>query len=122
MGLRDLQQSGIHRVIVNFFAAFERELSEIEDLLLRVLTPKNKERVFAEIRQKLDRIYAGLDIFMEDEKDNLSRGKKAKVQLLQRQVLNLKLNLESRSIPQLIALLQSLHKQLGLVLGEKADS
>ena len=117
MGLRDSQHSTVHRAIVNFFATFERELSEIEDLLLRVLTPKNKETVFAEIRQKLDKIYVGLDLFMEDEEDNLSRGEKAEVQLLQRHVLNLKLNLESKSIFELIALLHSLQKQLRLVLG-----
>lgn len=116
MGLRDSQHSTVQRAIVNFFATFERELSEIEDLLLRVLTPKNKETILAEIREKLDLIYRGLDVFIEDEKDNLSRGEKAEVQLLQRHVLNLKLSLESKSILELIALLQSLHKQLRLVL------
>ncbi len=117
MGLRDSQHSTVQRAIVNFFATFERELSEIEDLLLRVLTPKNKETVFAEIRDKLDWIYRGLDLFMSNEEDNLSRGEKAEVQLLQRHVLNLKLNFESKSIFELIALLQSLQKQLRLVLG-----
>ncbi|MEK6905318.1 MAG: hypothetical protein AABX24_02855 [Nanoarchaeota archaeon] len=77
MGLRDSQHSTVQRAIVNFFATFERELSEIEDLLLRVLTPKNKETVFAEIRDKLDWIYRGLDLFMSNEEDNLSRGEKA---------------------------------------------
>lgn len=117
MGLRDSQHSTVQRAIVNFSATFERELSEIEDLLLRVLIPKNKERVLEEIRQKLDLIYRGLDLFMGDENDNLSRGEKAEVQILQRHVLKLKSNLESKSIVELIALLQSLHKQLRLVLG-----
>ena len=117
MRLRDSQHSTVQRAVVNFFATFERELSEIEDLLLRVLTPQNKETVFAEIRDKLDKIYVGLDLFMEDEEDNLSRGEKAEVQLLQRHVLKLKLNLESKSIFELVALLQSLHRQLRLVLG-----
>ena len=42
-----------------------------------MLTPKNKETVFAEIRQKLDKIYVGLDLFMEDEETMTSKKSKS---------------------------------------------
>src|SRR3989344_795061 len=104
MDLRNTDHSTVQRTIVNFFNRFERELSEIE-FLLKLINQKNKDKSILVITKKLDLINRGLDVFMEDEKENLSQTKKAEIQLLKRYVNVLKTNLASRSIPELLAIL-----------------
>ncbi len=117
MSSDDSDQSKVQPTIVNFSARFEREINEIETLLA-LLAPKNKAVMFEQIDEKLDLIYNGLNVLM-DQEENLSQMQKAEIQLLQRHVLLIKHNLKIKSTSDLIALTQSLHKQLKLVLDVK---
>ena len=114
MSSDDSDQSKVQATIVNFSARFEREVNEIETLLA-LLAPKNKAVMFAQIDKKLDLIYNGLNVLM-DQEENLSQMQQAEIQLLQRHVLLIKHHLKIKSASDLIALAQSLRKQLKLVL------
>ncbi len=112
--MSDDNQSKVQPAIVNFSARFEREVSEIE-VLLTTLTSTTKAAHFKEIQEKLDLMYRGLGVLMDQEKD-LSRKQKAEIQLLQRHIQRLKLILETEALPKLLAMLQSLRKQVELVV------
>jgi len=118
---RDDNHSTIRPAIDNFFARFERELHEIEGLLQQqhMAVPSDKEQFFQEIEEKLEFIYTGLDVFLEQEKNNLSRPQRAEIQLFQRGVLNFKLSLGVKKLSELLTLLRRLQEQLVLVLDTK---
>ena len=114
----DDNHSTVQRTIVNFLARFEREITEIEELLLRILTSKNKEEIFKEIYEKLDLIYKGLGVIRDEKRlEGVSAGELAKIELLQKHVMKIKLSLETETIPILIALLESLEQRIEKALG-----
>ncbi len=116
--MSDDNHSTVQRTIVNFLARFEREITEIKELLLRILTSKNKEEIFKEMYEKLGLIYKGLGVIRDEKRlEGVSAGELAKIELLQKHVLKIKLSLETETIPILIALLESLEQRINNVLG-----